>query len=258
MAPRFSIIIPACEEEACIAAVLSELKQMLDPNELVLAVGVNGSTDATAARARACEGVLVAETDRKGYGHGCQAAIDLVREQHPSVKAYIFVAGDGASEPADILALMKAHEAGNELVLGCRTLRLDNVRTMGWPHMLANLALGAWCTLLTGRLFADIGPLRLISRRLMEAMELREWSYGWTIEAQIRAANLGARMVEIPVRERRRLAGRQKVSRVSWRQTLRVGGAILAAGWRTRLDASSRIPAEKIDRCGRSPNVTER
>ena len=105
---------------------------------------------------------------------------------------------------------------------------------MGWPHVLANRLLGAWCGLLNGRWFRDIGPLRLIERELFHRLRLREWTFGWTMEAQVAAARLGASMVEIPVRERPRLAGEQKVSKVNWRRTLFIGGQIALAGWRTR------------------------
>jgi len=72
----FAVIIPACDEEPCIGAVLDEILAVLDPHKFIVAVGVNGSTDRTAEIARS-RGVLVAETNRKGYGHGCQAAIDV-------------------------------------------------------------------------------------------------------------------------------------------------------------------------------------
>jgi hypothetical protein len=105
---------------------------------------------------------------------------------------------------------------------------------MGWSHLLANRLLAGWCGFLTGRWFRDIGPLRLIERDLFHRLQLREWTYGWTIEAQVIAARLGARMTELPVRERRRLAGEQKVSKVNWRRTLAIGAQIFCAGWRTR------------------------
>ena len=57
---------------------------------------------------------------------------------------------------------------------------------------------------------------------------------GWTIEAQVRAARLGAEIAEVPVRERQRIAGRQKVSRVSLRRTFAIGVKIIAAGFRAR------------------------
>jgi hypothetical protein len=99
--------------------------------------------------------------------------------------------------------------------------------------MIANAMLGAWCGILSGRRFSDLGPLRIISRSLFERIAPREMTFGWTIEAQIAAANLQAKICELPVMERRRLAGQQKVSGVTWRQTLTIGCRILAAAHRT-------------------------
>ena len=65
--------------------------------------------------------MLVAETERRGYGHGCQAAIDLTKNLFPSIRAYIFCAGDGATDPQDLRPLTAAFEQGYEFVLGSRT-----------------------------------------------------------------------------------------------------------------------------------------
>ena len=99
--PQFAVIIPACDEEECIGRVLDELSRTIDPERFVIAVGVNGSSDRTAEVARA-RGVLVAETSKRGYGYGCQKAIDLVASTYSSLRAYIFFAGDGASDPQDV------------------------------------------------------------------------------------------------------------------------------------------------------------
>jgi hypothetical protein len=230
--PEIAIIIPACDEAACIGPVLDELLAAIDSEQFAIAVGVNGSADATAEIARS-RPVLVAETTERGYGYGCQAAIDLTNNFFPSVRAYIFCAGDGANAPADLSRLTAAFEQGYEFVLGSRTTRLRNWRTMTVRHMFANAVLGSWCGILSGRPFSDLGPLRLISRRLFEEIAPREMTFGWTIEAQIVAAKAGARIHEIAVSERRRIAGEQKVSGVTWKQTLAIGCKIAAAGYRT-------------------------
>ncbi len=231
--PKFAIIIPACDEAECIGAVLAEFVKAIDPEKFVIAVGVNGSSDPTAQIARQ-HPVLVAETGRRGYGHGCQVAIDLTNNLFPSIRGYIFCAGDGATDPRDLRPLVTAFEQGYDLVLGSRTQGLRNWRTMTLRHLLANAALGLWCGALCGRIFSDLGPLRMISRRLFERIAPQEMTFGWTIEAQIAAARLGAAICEIPVSERRRLGGRQKVSGVTWQRTLSVGCQILVAAQRTR------------------------
>ena len=243
--PRIGIVIPACDEEPCIGTVLRELLGVLDPGKFVVSVGVNGSSDRTAQIARQFP-VLVVETQSRGYGHGCMAAIDALRHEVPSIRGYVFYAADGASDPRDVELLAEAYEGGNEFVLGTRTGLTSNWRTMTLPHVGANFALGLWCGLLSRRWFSDLGPLRLIERRLFETMNLRELTYGWTIESQIVAASVGARVAQLPTRERPRIAGRQKVSGVSWRRTFAIGCRIVAAGWRTHRRLSSRRLAPPV------------
>jgi glycosyl transferase family 2 len=232
--PQFAVIIPACDEEECIGRVLDELSETIDLERFVIAVGVNGSSDRTAEVARR-RGVLVAETGRRGYGHGCQSAIDLVAATMPSVRAYIFFAGDGASDPQDVRELVAAFEQGYAFVLGARTGQVRNWRVMRFSHVIANFVLALWCTLLTRRWFKDLAPLRLIERELFEAIAPQEKTFGWTIEAQVGAARLGAAICEVAASERPRLAGKQKVSGVTWRRTFVIGCRILVAGVRTRL-----------------------
>lgn len=233
-APSIGIIIPACNEEPCLALVLEELLRVIDSRKFAVAVGVNGSTDRTAAVARSYP-VIVAETEACGYGFGCQAAIEALIREHPSIEAFVFFAADGASDPLDVARLAAAFEQGYAIVLGARTMSRQNWRTMNLSHVFANFALGLWCGLLTRRWFSDLAPHRLIERRLFESIAPREMTFGWTVEAQIAAALLGARIVEVPAHERERLAGEQKVSGVTWRRTFLIGCRIVAAGWRTRI-----------------------
>jgi hypothetical protein len=105
---------------------------------------------------------------------------------------------------------------------------------MRLSHVIANFAVALWCGILAGRWFRDLAPVRLIERNLFEAIAPREMTFGWTIEAQIAAARLGAAICEVPASERPRLAGQQKVSGVTWQRTFMIGCRILAAGLRTR------------------------
>ena len=84
----------------------------------------------------------------------------------------------------------------------------------------------------------------MIERRLLEAIAPQEMTFGWTIEAQVGAAMLHSTICEVPAHERRRLAGEQKVSGVSWRRTFAIGCRILLAGWRTHVRFLRRITCE--------------
>lgn len=241
---QFAIIIPACDEEECIGKVLDELLSVIEPEKFIVAVGVNGSSDGTARIARS-RGVLAAETQQRGYGYGCQAAIDLVTAAAPQIRAYVFLAGDGASDPHDVRRLVAAYEQGYTFVLGARTAEMRNWRTMRVSHVIANFAVALWCGLLAGRWFKDLAPVRLIDRALFETIAPREMTFGWTIEPQIAAARLGASICEVTASERPRLAGQQKVSGVTWRRTFTIGCRILAAGWRARVRFEHRLEAEQ-------------
>jgi hypothetical protein len=228
-----AVILPACDEAESIPFVLRELAAVLGPSRAVFVVGVNGSSDGT-ADAAAAGGALVAQTDRRGYGHGCLAAIALARALDPAPWAYAFAAADGATDPGDVARVLDRLEQGYDLVLGERTSTAANARVVGGGRSAGNRLLGAWVGVLTGRFFRDIGPVRAIRRGLLERIDPREPHLGWTIEMQVRAVMLGARVCEIPAVERPRIAGVQKVSSGGIGRRLGVGLAIGRAGWSAR------------------------
>lgn len=227
----YAIILPVKNEAECLGAVLNELLEKLPADRFQIAVGLNACTDNSGDIARQRR-VLVGETPTSGYGHGCIAAI---RALDTPPKAYLFAAGDGANDPDDILRLVDEHERSSaDFVIGQRTLRLSNWTPMGVQRALPNITLGLYTSLLTGRLWSDLGPLRLITHDLFVKMDQQELTWGWTIESQVLAARLGATIRTISVTERPRIAGVQKVSGVHWRQSLRIALTIAAAGWRVR------------------------
>lgn len=230
---RYGVIIPVCNEAECLGEVLDELRAVLPQDRFVVAVGVNDSKDGS-GRIAASRGVIVGETESRGYGFGCMEAMAAMREAGEEVDAYIFCAGDGSSQPGDVPALVQRFEArGVPLVIGLRSFVL---RTW-WQEFgraVPNLVLGVAGWVLTGQFRHDLGPLRLIERDFFQALDLREMTWGWTIEAEVKASRMGVAAETVPVSERPRLGGVQKVSGVSLGHSLRIGGQILAAGFRAR------------------------
>ncbi|HUF61331.1 MAG TPA: glycosyltransferase family 2 protein [Verrucomicrobiales bacterium] len=230
-APGYAVVLPVRDEEESLAAVLEELEAVLAGENVAIAVGLNGCTDGSKAVLDA-RGALYRETERPGYGYGCLAAIEAARESGFPLAAWIFYAADGANDPRDIPRLIARHRGGAEMVLGSRTLRPHNWKTMGPGLVAGNGVLAAVASLMARRVFTDLGPLRLIGADLFERLDLREMTYGWTVEAQVRAARLGARIEEIPVNDRPRMAGRQKVSGLGWKHSWRVARCIMQAAIR--------------------------
>ncbi|MFK5922366.1 MAG: glycosyltransferase [Verrucomicrobiota bacterium] len=231
---RYGIIIPVCDEEACLGQVIDELRQVLPKQDFVLVIGLNATSDESGEIAED-RAVIVGRTEMRGYGYGCMAAIDALQAAGEEVDAYIFCAGDGASRPQDVLCLVQRYEAtGVAMVIGLRRFVL---RTW-WQQFgraLPNLILGGVGFVLTGRFYHDLGPLRLIGRHLFGKLDLQEMTWGWTIEAEVKASRLGQPVETIAVQERERVGGLQKVSGVSLIQSLKIGTFIMKAGVRARL-----------------------
>jgi hypothetical protein len=69
-------------------------------------------------------------------------------------------------------------------------------------------------------------PFRAIRRDALARLHMREETYGWNLEMQMRAARARLRILEVPVGHRRRAGGESKVSG-TLRGTILAGTRIL-------------------------------
>jgi len=60
--------------------------------------------------------------------------------------------------------------------------------------------------------YTDLGPFRAISYASLLAINMQDKTFGWTVEMQVKAARKQIPALEIPVRYRKRHAGKSKVS----------------------------------------------
>jgi glycosyltransferase involved in cell wall biosynthesis len=215
--PRIAII-PAYNEEPVIGRMLDSIPPGLF-DEVIVAV--NGATDGTAQAARR-HGATVVEIPERGYGAACLAALSFLAGRDGTV---MFLQAD-ASEPLDEAdGLLRIVETGQaDLALGSRALGRAAEGAL-LPHQ----RFGNWLavTLIRwryGHRYTDLGPMRALSLATWRKLGMRERTYGWTVEMQVRALQCGLRVVELPVRSGLRLAGENKVS-----GNLR---ASVLAGWR--------------------------
>lgn len=200
---RISLIIPALNEAGCLATLLGEI-----PPEAVHEVIVvdNGSTDGTAEVARRAGALVVAEP-RRGYGYACAAGAAA-----SSGAVLVFMDGDGSFVPAEISTLTRPLLADQaDLVLGTRMSGGMTAGAMPPHQRFGNWLVAALVRRYYGLPISDLGPFRAVRRDLLEAIEMRERTYGWPIEMIVKAARRHARIVELPVHYRPRLAGRSKV-----------------------------------------------
>lgn len=219
--PRVALIIPTLDEEEAIGGVIAEVPR--DAVDAILVVD-SASTDRTVERAKAA-GARVISVSQRGYGRACRAGVDAAGDY----AIVVFLDGDGSDCPELIPTLIEPIVEGRyDFVIGSRTRGLREPGSMTPHQLLAGRLLGAAMRLLYGVGYTDMGPFRAIRRDALLALGMREETYGWNLEMQMRAARRGLRILERPVAHRRRAGGQSKVSG-NLRGTLRASWRILAA-----------------------------
>jgi glycosyltransferase involved in cell wall biosynthesis len=202
-----AVIIPARNEDTALPGVIAAI-----PPTAVNAVLVvdNGSVDRTAAVARGA-GALVVSEPRAGYGYACAAGVAAAARLGADI--LVFLDADGSFDPAQIPELVAPLETGQaDLVLGSRPAGGVERGAMPSHARFGNWLVARLMGLLYGLNLADLGPYRAVRADLLDRLEMREMTYGWPTEMMVKAARLGARVIEVPVRYRVRRGGRSKVS----------------------------------------------
>ena len=228
-----SVIIPALNEEEPITAVVRECLATGLPKEII--VVDNGSTDRTAERARSAGAKVVTESTR-GYGRACAAGVGALS---PDCDTVVFLDGDGSDCPEFMNQLLDPIARGtHDFVIGSRTRGKREPGSMNMQQIFAGRFAGWLLSILYGVRYTDMSPFRAVRRAALEKLSMREKTYGWNLEMQMRAARAGLRILEIPVNHRCRAGGVSKVSG-TLRGTFVAGTRILATLLRIALERNT-------------------
>jgi glycosyltransferase involved in cell wall biosynthesis len=203
---RVAVIIPCLNESEPIVGVIGEiLAQGVDD---VIVVD-NGSTDDTAKRA-AVAGAIVVSEPLRGYGRACAAGVAAIP---PETEIVCFLDGDGSDVPQFLAAVVGPIAEGKaDFVMGSRLRGRREPGSMTPQQIVAGWLAGVLMRLTYGVKFTDMSPFRAMRVDHLRSLGMREETYGWNLEMQMRAAAAGWRILEIPVDHRRRRGGVSKVS----------------------------------------------
>lgn len=210
-----ALVIPALDEEHAIGPLLEAIDRSLVRDVIV---GDNGSRDGTAAVARA-RGAEVIRVEERGYGAACAGALTRLADD---VDVVVFMDADGSDDPAELPMLLGPIRSGAaDLVIGSRVYVERGALTP--QQRFGNWLATRLIARIYGHRYTDLGPFRAIRRDLLDRIAMRDRRYGWTVEMQVRALQLKARVAEVPVRYRKRV-GKSKISGT-------VTGVIKAGWW---------------------------
>ena len=225
-----SVIIPALNEEEPIAAVVRDCLTTGLAGEVI--VVDNGSSDRTAEFARGA-GARVVSEPTPGYGRACATG---VRALSPECDLVVFLDGDGSDCPELMPQLVEPIRRGEQdFVIGSRTRGEREPGSMNFQQVFAGRVAGWLLQLLYGVAYTDMCPFRAIRRDALVRLGMKELTYGWNLEMQMRAARARLRILEIPVSHRCRTGGESKVSG-TLRGTFVAGTRIVATLFRVAME----------------------
>jgi glycosyltransferase involved in cell wall biosynthesis len=217
--PKISVIIPALNEEESIGQVLNDI-----PGEIVEEVIVvdNGSSDDTVTVSKNLGANVILEP-LKGYGAACLKGISILKQDTDIV---VFLDADYSDYPQDLHTVVKPIINDNaDMVIGSR---MSGEREKGalLPQAIFGNKLATFLIrLFWGFKYTDLGPFRAIKYRDLLALNMTDKNFGWTVEMQIKALKKRLRIVEVPVRYRKRI-GKSKITG-TFSGTVRAGVKII-------------------------------
>jgi glycosyltransferase involved in cell wall biosynthesis len=186
-------LVPALNEETTIAAVVTGLVRHVSQ----VVVVDDGSSDGTAATARAVGATVLSHTRSQGKGQAVRTGLAHVL-QLPRVDYLLILDGDMQHLPHEADRLIDAAAAsGADLVIGERQFERD---AMPPSRYYANLYGSRALSSFTGVPLRDTQcGYRLFRVELLRHLRLRSVGYDIETEMLIKVSRLGGRIISVPV-----------------------------------------------------------
>jgi glycosyltransferase involved in cell wall biosynthesis len=215
-----ALIIPALNEEGVVGETVRRIPAGIFN---VVVVADNGSVDRTSEEAREA-GAMVVRVEERGYGAACLAAMAALPD---AIEIVVFLQADGSEDAGEATKLIAPLLDGRaDMVLGSRTIGEAEKGSLLPHQVFGNWLATTLMRLFWGKRYTDLGPFRAVRLDVLRRMGMRDRNYGWTVEMQVKAARMGLRVLEVPVRYGLRRAGENKVSG-NWKASARAGWKIL-------------------------------
>jgi dolichol-phosphate mannosyltransferase len=215
------LILPTYNEaenlERIVRAALPRLAEA-SPEHHVLIVD-DGSPDGTGAIAdRLAEELAEVEVLHRSAKQGLGRAY-LAGFEHAIARGaelLIEMDADFSHDPADLPRLIRAADAGADLVLGSRYVAGGGVENWGKRRRVLSRGGSLYARIILGVGIQDLtGGFKCFRRTTLERIEYRDThadGYGFQIELTYRTCRAGLRVEEVPIVFRDRVAGTSKMT----------------------------------------------
>ncbi len=202
MQPKILVIIPAFNEAESIGKLVGDIPEGMVQEVVVVN---NSSTDETEKNARAA-GATVVREEQRGYGFACLRGIAHAKAKADRPDIIVFMDGDYSDFPDQLPDLVRPiTEEGYDMVIGSRALGNREKGAMAPQQVFGNWLACSLMRLFYKVRYTDLGPFRAIRFDKLEELKMKDTTYGWTVEMQLKAAKKKFKITEIPVHYRRRI-----------------------------------------------------
>ncbi len=185
------VAMPAYNEANYIGSVVLQAKQYGDE----VLVADDGSKDRTADIAEMAGASVIRHENNRGKGAG---VIDIIAEAaRRNADVLVLMDADAQHDPREIPGLIKAVQDGADLVIGSRSLGRENIPTYrkAGQKVLSKLT----GTLSKAKVMDTESGFRALSRKAIATMHLKETGFAIESEMISEAADLGLKIVEVPI-----------------------------------------------------------
>ncbi|MGE3973842.1 MAG: polyprenol monophosphomannose synthase [Bdellovibrionales bacterium] len=211
------VVIPTYNEKESISQIIPEIFSTVGPVHIL--VVDDNSPDGTGAVVKELakkhpEIHLLERPGKQGLGRAYLAGFDWALKH-----GYEFVVemdADFSHRPLDLKNILKAGEAGAEVVVGSRYVKGGGTQNWGLGRKILSRGGGIYSRLILGFPLQDwTGGFNGWKRNVLQAIELekvKSEGYSFQIELKYRALKKGFKISEIPILFEERRVGQSKMS----------------------------------------------